>query len=55
MSWAKEQGFHRLTKAGLAPVLSNVGQVVANNGPHIVDRIALVSIVLLQSVSAHRF
>lgn len=40
-----------LTKAGLAPVLSNIRQIVADNRPNVVDSIAGVSIILLQSVN----
>jgi hypothetical protein len=36
----------RLTEAGLAPVLSNVRQIVADNWPDIIDRVTGISIIL---------
>lgn len=41
----------RRTITGLAPVLGNVGKIVAHNGPDVANSIARVSIVLQESVT----
>lgn len=45
----------RLTKTGLAPVLGDVGQIVAHDGPDVVNSIARVAIVLQESVTVEDF
>jgi hypothetical protein len=42
----------RRTITDLAPVLGNVGKLVAHNGPDVANSIARVSVVLQESVTS---
>jgi hypothetical protein len=53
LAMIRKPASERHTKTALAPVLGNVGQIVAYNGPDVANSIARVSIVLQELANFH--